>query len=141
MNNALKISKSELKCSTTYETSNSGHRGVVFGNGTAAESINDYTMSGDLFTTYTSSYSMECIGDDTGLTKTCTFTLTNTGDEFTISEVGLFGFAYVSHYSSNNRYYVYDILLDRTLLETPITIPAGGVGQVTYTIRMNYPTE
>ena len=32
------------------------------------------------------------------------------------------------------------IWVERTVLETPVTIPAGGVGQVTYTIRMNYPT-
>lgn len=29
--------------------------------------------------------------------------------------------------------------INRTVFDTPVTIAAGGVGQVTYTIRMNYP--
>lgn len=30
-------------------------------------------------------------------------------------------------------------LIERTLLDTPVTIPVGGVGQVTYTICFTYP--
>ena len=67
------------------------------------------------------------------------FTLTNTGSEdFTISELGLVTYAYITN--TNGYCYENNFLLERTVLENPITIPAnGGVGQVTYTIRMDYP--
>lgn len=55
--------------------------------------------------------------------------------------------------SSNNRYNFCDIsktitlengiytwIGNGTLLESPITIEPNGIGQITYTIRMNYPT-
>ena len=98
-------------------------------------------MSGELFTTYTASYTDNIEQDDNGATRTIMYTLTNTGTEdFTISEVGLFGAAYLKH-KDYARYLNYHVLFERTLLETPITIPAnGGVGQVTYTIRLDYPT-
>ena len=43
-------------------------------------------------------------------------------------------------YTGNSIYTTYPYLIERTVLESPITIPAnGGVGQVTYKIRMDYP--
>lgn len=118
--------------------------GVVFGNGTAAESIDDYNMSGDLFTTYEVSSTNEYVVDDNGASRTITYTLTNTGTEdFTVSEIGIIG--YLSERfdalksTGYDYYYATNILLERTLLETPITIPANnGVGQVSYTISMNF---
>ena len=98
-------------------------------------------MSGELFTEYTSSQTQETVVDDDGVSYTIRYTLTNTGNEdFTISEIGLFGFLYKKH-KSYNYHYRYNFLTERTLLESPITIPAnGGVGQLTYTLRYNYPT-
>ena len=143
INNHLKISKESLICDKSSQSSSTGHYGVVFGNGTEPESINNYTMSGDLFVNYTSSATTVYDANDEGNTRSITYTLTNNGTEdFTISEIGLFGYAYITNRSSDSKNYRYDILIERTLLETPITIPAnGGVGQVTYTLRMNYPTE
>lgn len=58
-------------------------------------------------------------------------TITNNNEtDITIGEVGIV-------YQTGSSY---SVLFERTVLESPITIPAGGVGQVTYTIRMNYPT-
>ena len=116
--------------------------GVVFGNGTAKESVNSYEMSGDLFVTYTASSVSEYGVDETGVYRTVTFTLTNTGaEDFTVSEVGIIG--YVAETFGNSSYsnaiYYTNVLLERTLLENPITIPGNnGVGQVSYTIRMNF---
>ena len=101
--------------------------GVAFGNGTREPSMNDYTLSGSLVTAFTASALMS----KTDNTITVTYTLTATAD-ITISEIGLFGLYY-----SGNRY---PFVLERTLLDTPVTIPAGGVGQVVYTITLNYPT-
>jgi len=116
--------------------------GVVFGNGTAAESIDSYSMSGDTFTSYTVSSTRTVVYDDSGVAQSVTYTLTNTGTEdFTISEIGLMGYACTAYYSSSYKQYYNNFLFERTLLENPITIPGnGGVGQVTYTVRMNMPT-
>ncbi len=134
---------SELYSDTNYRTSSvSPGYGVYFASGTEAENLNSYAPGGDIFTTFTASYSREMSYDELGMTYTYNYTLTNTGDtDFTIGEVGLLGYVIEDFLYSYTHYYFYHhILLERTVLETPITIPAGGVGQVTYTIRMNYPT-
>ena len=109
--------------STTASPKNGG---VAFGNGTRQPSEDDYTLSGSLVTAFTAS----AIMSKTGNTITVTYTLTATAD-ITISEIGLFGL----YYEGNRHPY----LLERTLLDEPVTIPAGGVGQVEYTIRLTYP--
>ena len=108
-------------------TKNQSNGGVAFGNGTSGPSVDDYTLSGSLVTAFTSSALMS----KTGNTITVTYTLTATED-ITISEIGLF-----SLYYNGNRY---PFLVERTLLDEPVTIPAGGVGQVVYTINLNIPT-
>lgn len=123
-------------CQTSYTSLG----GVVFGTGTTAPALDDYCLSGDLITTFAytvASFTVDA--DDTGVTITALYTLTNTGDDaFTIGEVGLIASTYDnSNYKSAN----YKCLLERTVLDTPVTIAAGGVGQVTYTLKMNYPTE
>lgn len=114
--------------------------GVVFGNGTEPESIDSYCMSGEIFTTYTVSASRSISINESGATQSITYTITNTGTEdFTISEIGMIGCGKVT---KRDEYYAYynNFLTERTLLETPITIPAnGGVGQVTYTFKFDIP--
>jgi hypothetical protein len=105
--------------------------GIVFGTGSAEPTFDDYRLSGDLITTISSSASVTATLDDDGCTFVGTYTLTNTGsDGITVKEIGLL--------MSNNSGPV--MLIERTVLDEPVTIPAGGVGQVTYTIRFNYPT-
>lgn len=53
--------------------------------------------------------------------------------DVTIREIGYY--ACYDGNTKNSR-----VLLDRTLLDTPVTIPAGSIGQVVYTITFNYPT-
>lgn len=116
---------------TTYAT----YGGAVLGTGTTPPSLDDYRLSGDMITdfNYTSTVSIEEV--DGGVEYTAVYTITNAGaDEFTIGEIGLFGTTYGSSSAS------YAVLIERTVLDEPVTIPAGGVGQVTYTIRMEYPT-
>ena len=108
-------------------TTSKKNGGVAFGNGTSVPSMDDYTLSGSLVTAFTASALMS----KTGNTITVTYTLTAEAD-ITISEIGLF-----SLYYSGDRY---PFLVERTLLDAPVTIPAGGVGQVVYTITYNDPT-
>lgn len=111
----------------------SSSSGVAFGNGTGNVSADDYALFGNVIKnlTYNVAVSVERDGDT--LIKQAIFTITNgNAEEVTISEVGYFGNCRVSH---NSNWCM--ILLDHTLLDEPITIPAGGIGQVTYTITFN----
>ena len=110
--------------------------GVSFGIGTTPATASDYCLESILGTTQISvsvpstvSYSRV----DTYEEYSVTFGVTNkTADAITISEVGLTIY-------NNNSPYPY-VLVDRTVLDEPITIPAGQSKQITYTIRFNYGT-
>lgn len=118
-------------------SSNSAVTGVVFGDGIAPASPTDYKMAGDLMSSGSVSVAQtNNIADDRSYMElTNVYTITNTMDkDFTISEVGI-----VSGFGNNSINY-HTILLERTLLDEPITIPVGGVGVVTHTIRINYNT-
>lgn len=124
-----------LYAKTSLETANNYNGGVIFGSGTASPTVDDYTMAGELFATGSVSANVERSFDDEGAYWTATYTITNTGDEdFTVGEIGLYA-------NSNSTNVKGPFLIERTVLETPITIPAGGVGLVTYNIRLVYPTE
>jgi hypothetical protein len=71
-------------------------------------------------------------------TITNVYTISNTtGADITIGEVAL---AFTTYYrDSSNYYHFFPTLYERTALEQPVTIPAGNVGQVTYTIRIAVP--
>ena len=106
---------------------------VVLGTGNEPPALSDYKLSGDIVTGFgsTVSFSGENAGDETYSQGTAVMTITNNNEtDITIGEVGIV-------YQTGSSY---SVLFERTVLESPITIPAGGVGQVTYTIRMNYPT-
>lgn len=108
--------------------------GTYFGTGNTAPALDDYNLSGSRLTdssNIASSVSISSSADDDGITMTAVYTLTNNGtNDVTVGEIALFAF------NASYQYY----LVERTVLDTPVIIPAGGVGQVTYTIRMNYPT-
>jgi hypothetical protein len=64
-----------------------------------------------------------------------TYTVTNTGTtSLAVSEIGLF-----STGRQGNEALI--VLMDRTVLESPIVINPGEAKPITYTIRFNYPTE
>lgn len=117
---------------TTYLQTNS--YATVFGDGDTPVTGSDYWLSGNQFTKFTSTVVTSTSFDDMGYTITSVYTLTNTGTtEFTVREVGLLANYNIS--SSGAAYF----LCERTVLDTPVTIPVGGVGQVTYTVRCDYP--
>lgn len=114
-------------------TAISTYGGVIFGSGTIPPTIDDYNLSGSLLTTITASVNYNFTTDDSGVCYEAVYTITNTGaSEITIGEIGLLA----GGDSAPNKKF----LVERTVLDNPVTIPAGGIGQVTYTIRMNYPT-
>ena len=108
--------------------------GVSFGTGTTPATASDYCLESILGGTQISVSVPSAVSYSRGDTYdeySVTFGVTNkTADAITISEVGL------TIYNSNSPYAY--VLVDRTVLETPITIPAGQSKQITYTIRFNY---
>lgn len=116
------------------KTAGDVYYGVCFGSGTTPATEDDYCMEGDLFTNYTYSQTYE-YGNGSVTYK---YTLTNNGDEpFTIGEIGIVTNV-TSAVAGNTTGYRSMVLLERTVLESPITIPAnGGVGQIAYTLKMD----
>lgn len=119
---------------TALPQSNSA--GVIFGNGDTPPTLEDYKLSGDIVSGFTCSAAISKASTDNGISITARYTITNTSSsEIVIKEIGVVSKIMSSNYSGLK----YIGLLDRTVLDTPVTIPAGGVGQVEYTITFNYP--
>lgn len=117
-------------------TSYANTKGTVFGTGTTPPTVDDCTLSGSLVTGISGSVTKSVSVQENSVILTAVYTLINNGTEdVTIGEMALFW-----NYTGSSTA-TYSILTDRTLLDEPITIPTGGVGQVTYTITMNIPTE
>ena len=107
--------------------------GVVLGSGSTPPTLDDYTLEEMIESGLSGSVTNTAVDENHNVTKT--YTITNTSDEdITITEIGIHGWAY----TQENRNSVC-LLIDRTLLEEPVTIPAGGVGIVTYTLGINIP--
>lgn len=109
--------------------------GVFLGSGTTPPTKDDYTWAGQLVTGYDYTVAVSNGTDDEGVYTTAVYTITNNNTQpITIGEICLFGIPGGSSDSS------YKCLYERTVLESPVTIEAGGVGQVTYTLRADFPT-
>ena len=119
------------------QTTLNGKGGVVFGTGNTPPTIDDTTLSGNLISGFSYTKSVTTERGDNGVTFTALYTVTNNNAEaITISEVAIIANLSQSNTSPDATY---KALVDRTVLDTPVTIPAGGVGQVVYTITFNYP--
>ena len=109
-----------------------GQTGVSFGTGTTPATTSDYFLESILTSTQISVSAPSAVSFSRGDTYdeySATFGITNeTTEAITISEVGLTAMP-----SSGGH-----TLVDRTVLDNPITIPAGQSKQITYTIRFNY---
>ena len=110
---------------------------VMFGSGTTPPTVNDYKIEKLISTglTINNTESVRSVTDE-GVIFTNIYTLTNTSSiDITISEVAWYAYSYYSASASNNTHF----LLDRTLLDSPVTIPAGEMAQVTYTLNWKLP--
>ena len=114
--------------STLATTPTNGLGYIVLGSGTTEPTPEDYRLESKI----TTNLSCDSVSVSRNTTvKTYTATFSNSGiSDITVTEIG-----YVSRiiYTYRNRNYIYDdFLMDRTVLETPITIPAGESRTVTY---------
>lgn len=110
-------------------------KGIVFGTGNTPVTFDDYKLSGEVIVGLTGNASFTETSDENGYELTATYTLNNSNTfDVTIKEVGISFSAYKSSYKYCG------CLLERTVLDIPVTIPAGGVGQVIYKLGFRNPT-
>lgn len=103
-----------------------GKTGVVLGSGNTPATIDDYKL-GQIITEGLNVSITKINGNPVKLT----LLVTNTSDTpITIAEIG-----WATHIS-----YTY-ALVDRTVLDTPVTIPSGGIGKIEYEIKINLPID
>lgn len=116
------------------KTSSGG--GVILGTGNTPPTYDDYKLSGDIISTFDYTVATTKTTTENGVQLSATYSITNTGTEaFTISEIGLIASTYPGSTGAS-----YKLLLERTVLDSPVTIEPGAVGQVTYTINVNMPS-
>lgn len=103
---------------------------IVFGTGNEPPTLSDIKLSGSVVSGITVTHTFSGTRADDGTNEiTGIFTIANGNTtDITIGEVG------VVYYDGKAA-----VLYERTVLDNPVTIAAGGVGQVTYTIRMSLP--
>lgn len=114
--------------STLATTPTDGLGYIVLGSGTTEPTPENYRLESQI-TTNLSCDSVSVSRNTTVKTYTATFSNSGTSD-ITVTEIG-----YVSRilYTYSNWNYIYDnFLMDRTVLDTPITIPSGESRTVTY---------
>lgn len=117
-----------------------GTRGFAFGDGTGSPSFGDYTLFGNCVSGYSFSKTMEYKYDGVSSSIEVVFTITNNNSEsITISEIGLFDFEQHKAGTSSWKHLLY--MIEHTVLDSPITIGPGSVGQVVYTLKLNHPTQ
>lgn len=109
--------------------------GVIIGSGTTPPTIDDIWLEERIISPISVSVSFSHVANGDSNSITANYTITNNGtDAITISEIGICG----AHSSTTALASLH--LLERTLLDDPVTIEAGGVGQLTYTVKCVFPT-
>lgn len=115
--------------------------GFVVGTGTTPATVNDYKLESQITSGLSSSGSTAFYRfDDAGFERVMSCVITNTSSEaITISEVGKV--ASINYFKTETATTTTSgaTLIERNVLDTPVTIPAGEHKTITYTIRMNYP--
>lgn len=111
--------------------------GVILGTGTTPPTIDDYSLSGDIVTGFTYNSTVSATADDDVVTLTATYAIINGEDkEITIGEIAL-----MCCLGSTKSGETYSGIIERTVLDSPVTIPAGGIGKIEYSIKMIVPEE
>lgn len=127
------IWRSAINSLSTLDTKPTNSRGyILLGTGTTAPTADDYCLESQI----TENLSCDSVSvSRTTTTKTYTATFSNSGtSDMTVTEIG-YALRMCYYIRSSSNTYTYDnFLMDRTVLDTPVTIPAGESRTVTYTL-------
>lgn len=109
---------------------------VHFGEGTTPATLDDYKLESRITSGITvSEQSVISSLVDNVVTRKANYILKNTSSsDITIGEIGIYRPIF---YGTGSTTY---FLLERTVLDEPITIPSSGTGTVNYTIEIQVPT-
>lgn len=118
----------KVNLSSVKDNYNNSQGGVVFGDGDTPATAEDYKLAGNIITGITANANLTRSINNGVAQIVAIYTIT-ASSEVTIKEIAAFA------QSGNDGAYI----VDRTVLDEPVTIPAGGIGQVVYTITFNYP--
>lgn len=103
----------------------------ILGRGTTPATVDDYNLEDMITSGLSCSWAIAVDEDKDAIHK---LTLTSTSNEdITIGEIGIAG-------NVNVAGNWYSVLLERTVLDSPITIPAGGLGVIDYAVKVPIPT-
>lgn len=120
----------DTKTVITTAASNASY-GMAFGTGTVPPTLEDYWLSGDVITTLQIVACTITSGINNAVQIKNEVTVKNTSDTETvvINEMGIIGKFYYGSSSSAN-------MVDRTVLDTPLTLAPGEQGVITYTFNL-----
>lgn len=140
-NNTQSGGRGPLSPTSTFIKSYSTTPGVLYGAGGTPATVDDYKLE-ELITsglTVTGSSFLRMV--DGGMEIVVNHSIYNGGSEgaITIREAGRYALSdyYKSETATNTS--SIGLLWERTVLETPVTIPQGESRTVTYTVRINFP--
>lgn len=111
--------------------------GIVAGSGVTPPTEDDYNIETPISLNYTS-VPVEALSLDNNGNPLVTLTIqatNNSNTTITISELGYFVGVGCNDTSGAASSTVRSILIDRTVLDTPVTIPADGSATITYTLK------
>lgn len=114
--------------------------GILFGTGDTPPTLDDYKLAGNIVTGITAqvstSYEIEDEGNGvSAVVGLITYLITNNNStEITIKELCVLGYCDTGSNSQTGACF------DRTVLDTPLTIQPGSIGQLQYRVRAKIPT-
>lgn len=114
------------------QTVSTGGSGIAFGTGNVPPSLDDYWLSGDSISTISIlARSANTSFGDGSLRISSDLTVKNTSstDTIVINEMGFMAYVYTA--KSSGGY----VLVDRTVLDTPLTLAPGEQGVITHTLN------
>lgn len=112
--------------------------GVYFGTGVSAPTKQDYVLESPIASglSITNSSIKESSNDNGKHEFTASYILSNTTDkDLNIYEIGLF--LPVTTSSNASKYVWNNVLMERTVLTAPVTVPANGLAKINYTVTFN----
>lgn len=124
-----------------YESTTSSvnyNPGVWFGRGASPASLADYMLEDPITSglSIVNGSATVIYVEDGKYVASATYTVTNnTDEEVTIKEMGVF--CQQIRKASSSKFYIYNVLMERTVLDTPVVIAPGAAKVITYKITFS----